>query len=152
MPHVEVELPIAAPPELVWAAVVDVESYQHCMESVDEVVVVERTDACHRTTAWSVRLEGSVLRWTEAEVIDPAARRFDFRQLTGDLGEFSGHWAVRQAADGGSLVVLCADFDIGIPLLAEMLNPIAADALRENAEQMLTALRSRLVPVTAVTR
>ncbi|GAA3037380.1 aromatase/cyclase [Kitasatospora albolonga] len=150
MPHVEVELPIAAPPDAVWAAVVDVESYQHCMESVDEVVVVEQGDEHHRTTAWSVRLEGSVLRWTEAEVVDPAARRFDFRQLTGDLGEFRGHWAVREDGEGGSLVALAAEFDIGIPLLAEMLNPIAAEALRENAEQMIAALRTRLVPAVAV--
>ncbi|MFJ8038938.1 type II toxin-antitoxin system RatA family toxin [Kitasatospora sp. NPDC096147] len=150
MPHVEVELPIAAPPDLVWAAVVDVESYQHCMESVDEVRVVEQRDALHRTTSWSVRLEGSVLRWTEAEVIDPAARRFTFDQLTGDLGEFSGHWTVRETPDGGSTVTLHADFDIGIPLLSEMLNPLAADALRDNAAQMIAALRARLVTAEVV--
>ncbi|KQV14662.1 MULTISPECIES: type II toxin-antitoxin system RatA family toxin [unclassified Kitasatospora] len=146
MPRVEVELPIAVPPDTVWAAVVDVERYPHCMASVDSVVITEQPDARHRTTAWSVRLQGSVLRWTEAEVIDPAARRFDFRQLTGDLGEFVGHWAV-DATPGGSLVTLHADFDIGIPLLAEMLNPIAAKALRENAEEMLAALRQQLAPL-----
>lgn len=37
------------------------------------------------------------------------------------------------------------DFDIGILLLAQMLNPVAADALRENAAQMLAALEQRLL-------
>ncbi|UCM90115.1 type II toxin-antitoxin system RatA family toxin [Streptomyces marincola] len=144
MPRVEVDLPITVPPDAAWAAVVDVESYPACMTSVETVTVVARPDERHRTTAWSVRLEGSVLRWTEDEVIDPGARRFDFHQVSGDLGAFAGHWGVRALPDGGSLVSLHVDFDIGIPLLADMLNPVAADALRDNAAQMLDALRARL--------
>ncbi|GLW56349.1 type II toxin-antitoxin system RatA family toxin [Kitasatospora phosalacinea] len=145
MPHVEVELPVAAPPEQAWPVVVDVLGYPACMESVDAVELVEQPDERHRTTAWSVRLQGSVLRWTETEVIDHAARRFDFEQLTGDLGAFSGHWAVRAAPGGGSTVALHVDFDLGIPLLAEMLDPVAADALRDSAAQMLAALEQRML-------
>ncbi|MFJ4674345.1 type II toxin-antitoxin system RatA family toxin [Kitasatospora sp. NPDC088783] len=145
MPHVEVELPVAAAPEDAWPVVVDVLGYPDCMESVDSVELVEQPDERHRTTAWSVRLKGSVLRWTEAEVIDHAARRFDFEQTSGDLGAFTGHWSVSPAPDGGSTVALHVDFDIGIPLLAEMLNPVAADALRESAAQMLGALEQRLL-------
>ncbi|TGZ14076.1 cyclase [Streptomyces sp. S816] len=145
MPRVDVELRIAASPDQAWAAVADVESYPGCMDNVESVTVIERVDARHRTTAWSVRLKGSVLRWTEAEVLDPGARRFDFRQVTGDLGDFSGHWAVAPAGAAHSTVSLHVDFDIGIPLLAEMLNPVASDALRENAAQMLRALERRLV-------
>ncbi|MEV7504857.1 SRPBCC family protein [Streptomyces sp. NPDC093018] len=144
MPRVDVELRIAASPDQAWAAVADVESYPGCMDNVESVTVTERGDARHRTTAWSVRLKGSVLRWTEAEVLDHGARRFDFRQVTGDLGAFSGHWAVTPTGAAHSTVSLHVDFDIGIPLLAEMLNPVASDALRENAAQMLRALERRL--------
>lgn len=52
---------------------------------------------------------------------------------------------MRPAPPGGSTVSLHVDFDIGIPLLAQMLNPVAADALRENAAQMLAALERRLL-------
>ncbi|BBC92296.1 type II toxin-antitoxin system RatA family toxin [Streptomyces griseofuscus] len=145
MPRVDVELRIAASPDQAWAAVADVESYPGCMDNVESVTVIERGDGRRRTTAWSVRLKGSVLRWTEAEVLDPEARRFDFRQVTGDLGDFSGHWAVTPNGAAHSTVSLHVDFDIGIPLLAEMLNPVASDALRENAAQMLRALERRLV-------
>jgi len=145
MPRVDVELPIAVPPEDAWPVVVDVLGYPACMDSVDSVEIVDQTDDRHRTTAWSVRLKGSVLRWTETEVIDHAARRFDFEQLDGDLGAFVGHWAVTAAPGGGSTVALHVDFDIGIPLLADMLNPVAADALRESAAQMLAALEQRLL-------
>ncbi|KJY43423.1 hypothetical protein VR41_03385 [Streptomyces sp. NRRL B-1568] len=149
MPRVEVELYIAAPPAQSWAAVVDVESYPECMDSVQSVKVVEQNGPQERTTAWSVHLKGSVLEWVEAERIDDEARRFDFHQVSGDLAHFVGHWAVRPADDGGSLVSLDVEFDIGIPLLAEMLNPVAATALRENAEQMLTALERRLTGTAA---
>ncbi|MEU3708550.1 type II toxin-antitoxin system RatA family toxin [Streptomyces catenulae] len=144
MPRVAVELHIAAPPDRSWEAVVDVESYPACMDSVRSLTVVEQRGPRERTTAWSVLLKGSVLEWTEDERIDEAARRFDFHQVSGDLAHFVGHWAIRPAEDGGSLVSLHVEFDIGIPLLAEMLNPVAATALRENAEQMLTALERRL--------
>ncbi|MEU6483698.1 SRPBCC family protein [Streptomyces sp. NPDC046887] len=144
MPLVQVEIPIAAPPEASWRAVVDVESYPGCMDSVRSVTVVEQSGADERTTAWSVFLKGSQLEWVEAERLDHTARRFDFHQVSGDLAHFVGHWGVRPSEDGGSLVSLTVEFDIGIPLLAEMLNPVAATALRENAEQMLHALEQRL--------
>ncbi|MFF3766288.1 type II toxin-antitoxin system RatA family toxin [Streptomyces sp. NPDC001922] len=144
MPRVDVELPIAAPPEHTWQAVVDVEAYPACMDSVQSVTVVESSGEDRRTTAWSVHLKGSVLEWVESEQLDHAARRFDFHQVSGDLAHFVGHWAVRPGEDGGSLVSLTVEFEIGIPLLAEMLNPVAATALRENAEQMLQALERRL--------
>lgn len=151
MPHVEVDLPIAVPPDDAWAAVVDVVGYPACMENVESVEVVGQAGPTHRTTAWSVRLKGSVLRWTERELIDHPGRRFDFEQITGDLGSFSGHWAVSGAPGGGSTVRLHADFDLGIPLLAPMLDPVAADALRDNAAQMLAALEQRLLAQPAAT-
>ncbi|MFE9250410.1 SRPBCC family protein [Streptomyces sp. NPDC007088] len=144
MPRVEVDLHIAVPPAAAWAAVVDVEAFPGRMAAVESVTVLARPRPRRRTTAWSVRLSGSVLRWIEDEVIDEAARRFDFRQTSGDLAAFTGHWGVTAGPDGGSTVSLHVDFDIGIPLLADLLNPVAAEALRENAGQMLAALEQQL--------
>jgi ribosome-associated toxin RatA of RatAB toxin-antitoxin module len=145
MPHVEVELTIATPPEVSWAAVIDVESYPESMENVRSVEIVGETDSGTRTTAWSVNLKGSVLEWAEEEWLDHEAMRFNFRQVSGDLADFSGYWGVRPADDGrSSIVTLDVDFDIGIPLLAGMLNPVASAALRDNSQQMLAALEQRL--------
>ncbi|MCQ4042595.1 type II toxin-antitoxin system RatA family toxin [Streptantibioticus rubrisoli] len=144
MPRVEVDLPIAAEPEQSWAAVVDVESYPECMANVQSVKIVDQDGPDRRSTAWSVHLKGSVLEWVEAETLDHAAHRFDFHQLSGDLAYFVGHWAVRPGPAGGSVVSLHVEFDIGIPLLADMLNPVATAALQDNARQMLDALDRRL--------
>jgi len=144
MPLVQVEINIAAPPEDTWNAVVDVESYPACMDSVQSVTVLERSGEDRRTTAWSVRLKGSVLEWVEVEQLDHASRRFDFHQISGDLAHYVGHWAVRPSDTGGSVVSLAVEFEIGIPLLEEMLNPVAAAAVRDNSRQMLDALERRL--------
>jgi ribosome-associated toxin RatA of RatAB toxin-antitoxin module len=146
MPHVEVELTIAAPPKAIWATVIDVESYPESMADVRSVEIVAETGPGTRTAAWSVHLKGSVLEWTEEERLDHDAMRVNFQQVSGDLAEFSGYWNVRSADDGrSSIVTLNVDFDIGIPLLADMLNPVAAAALRENSEQMLAAFEQRLI-------
>ena len=52
-----------------------------------------------------------------------------------------------ETLDRGSLVTLHVDFDIGIPLLADMLNPIARTALEDNAVLMLRALERPRGPV-----
>lgn len=145
MPAVGVTRIIAAPPDDAWAVVTDVESYAECMQSVRSVVIAEGRDSDERTTTWSVLLRGSVLQWSEAEKLDHARRVVTFEQIDGDLERFSGYWRVEEIAEDRCRVTLHVDFDIGIPLLAEMLNPIAATALTENSNTMLDALEQRAV-------
>ncbi|MFI0485788.1 type II toxin-antitoxin system RatA family toxin [Actinomadura sp. 9N215] len=144
MPQVQVELSIAADVDAVWQAVHAVEAYPRYMESVRSVEVVA-DDGTSRTTAWSVLLKGSVLEWTEAERVDEKRRRIEFNQLDGDLDRFDGHWQVTSEPGGGTRVELDIAFEIGIPLLAQMLDPVAVRAIRDNSVQMLRGLERRAV-------
>ncbi|MEU3036773.1 type II toxin-antitoxin system RatA family toxin [Streptomyces griseoaurantiacus] len=144
MPVVEETLVIAARADDAWAAVTDVESYPESMRNVREVRIVERLDENRRRAAWTVLLRGSVLQWVETEELDHARRVVTFRQESGDMQKFSGHWSVEPVDDSSCSVTLYVDFEIGIPLLADMLNPIAATALRESAETMLSGLEKRV--------
>ena len=137
MPVVCVNLDIAADPAVVWQKVCNVADYPTFMDDVQSIEIIE--DGPVRTTSWSVLLKGSVLEWTERETLDEAALRIEFTQIDGDLDRFDGHWLIRPRV-GGSSVQLEVDFDIGIPLLADMLNPVAERALRENSERMLRGL------------
>jgi ribosome-associated toxin RatA of RatAB toxin-antitoxin module len=118
-----------------WSAVKDIEAYPRFMENVRSVEVVSDSDGT-RVSKWSTLLKGSILEWTEAETMDDAAGRIEFHQLDGDLDVFAGYWQVTPDP-GGVLVELSVDFEIGIPLLADMLNPVAARALKQNSESML---------------
>lgn len=144
MPHVEVNLPIKAPAAHAWRAVTRLEDYAGYMENVESVTVLGESETGTRTSAWSVLLKGSLLEWVEEDELDEANRVMSFSQISGDLDEFTGYWRVDDHGDGSSVVVFSVDFEIGIPLLADMLNPVAAKALRENSEHMLRAIERRI--------
>ncbi|KOT40605.1 cyclase [Streptomyces caelestis] len=148
MPHVEVNLPIKAPAAEAWTAVTRLEDYAAYMENVESVTVIGETDTGARTSEWSVLLKGSVLEWIEADTLDHDARVMSFDQVSGDLDVFNGYWRVEDTGDGTSVVTFVVDFEIGIPLLADMLNPVATKALRENAEHMLHAIERRITAVS----
>jgi ribosome-associated toxin RatA of RatAB toxin-antitoxin module len=145
MPEVEVNVAMSATVDRVWSAVTEVEDYPRFMESVRRVSVIENLSDGSRLTAWSVTLKGSTLEWTEREVMHHGERRLEFEQVEGDLDRFRGAWSVTAAPGGGVNVRLEVDFDIGIPLLADMLNPVAARALQENSEQMLRGIERQVV-------
>ncbi|GAB2963056.1 MULTISPECIES: type II toxin-antitoxin system RatA family toxin [Streptomyces] len=148
MPHVEVNLPIKAPAAEAWAAVTRLEDYAAYMENVESVTVIGETDTGARTSEWSVLLKGSVLEWIESDTLDHDARVMSFDQVSGDLDVFNGYWRVEDTGDGTSVVTFVVDFEIGIPLLADMLNPVATKALRENAEHMLHAIERRITALS----
>ncbi|GAB3466702.1 type II toxin-antitoxin system RatA family toxin [Actinophytocola sediminis] len=145
MPHLEVVLPINAPAPQAWAAVIRLEDYATYMENVESVTVLGEDATGVRRTEWSVLLKGSVLEWVEEDQLDHDDMVMSFTQVAGDLDEFVGYWRVEATGEHTSTVRFCVDFEIGIPLLADMLNPVATKALRENSEHMLRAIEQRIV-------
>jgi ribosome-associated toxin RatA of RatAB toxin-antitoxin module len=140
MPDVHLDITVEAPIERVWNTILDVERYPESMETVRYVRVVdERGDTCRRV-AWSVLLKGSILEWEEEEEIDPAARLVVFKQLQGDLEHFDGDWRLEDLGSERTKVLFKVSFEIGIPMLAEMLNPVAQRSLRENSIEMLRGI------------
>lgn len=136
MPIVVVREEIGRDIDTVWELVAEVGAYSNFMESVEAVTVLEQDDGrvCSR---WRVRLRGSVLTWVEEDRKDPAAYRIDYCQIDGDLSRFEGYWQLEPLSEERTAATLLVDFEIGIPLLEEMLNPVAASAIRENAVSML---------------
>jgi ribosome-associated toxin RatA of RatAB toxin-antitoxin module len=145
MPTVDVSLSIGVPAQEAWSTVIDVESYPECMDVVRSVEILADLGGNRRRTGWSVLLRGSVLEWVEQEYLDHDAMVITFEQQSGDLEQFSGGWSVRPAAVDRCEVTLHVEFDIGIPLLADMLNPVAEGALRDSAKAMLLGLEHRIV-------
>lgn len=139
MPDVSLELEIRAPIERVWDAVVDIEKYPDTMANVRWVKLLEYpgTEPDTRRSAWSIVLKGSILEWQDDEVLDHEAHELRFKQVSGDMEIFEGAWTLTELADDLTLVRLAITFEIGIPLLADMLNPVAERSLRENSREML---------------
>ncbi|WP_432103595.1 type II toxin-antitoxin system RatA family toxin [Streptomyces sp. bgisy091] len=150
MPTVSTRHVTGQSPESVWRALLDCEAFPSYMTEVIAVEVLGR-DGERRTSRWSVQLRGSDLEWEEEDLIDPARRRIDFRQTDGDLARYAGYWQV--GTDGTRTTVeLEVEFDLGIPLMAGMLDPIAERALRDFSEAVLGSLGERAALVAGAVR
>lgn len=137
MPTVTLDVEIQATVDRVWAAVVDIERYPEVMSCVRWTKVVSFDEPTTRHSAWSIVLKGSILEWEENEHIDHEARVMRFTQISGDMEVFVGSWTVTEVSAERTLVELVMEFEIGIPLLADMLNPVAVRSLRGNCQDML---------------
>jgi ribosome-associated toxin RatA of RatAB toxin-antitoxin module len=147
MPEVSLTLEIAAPIRQVWTAVTNVGRYAESMVCVRSAEIVEQFGPQRRRTAFSVTLKGSILEWQELEQLDHERHVVDFDQVSGDLERFSGAWRLTGTGPESCLVTLGVSFEIGIPLLADMLNPVAQRALRDNCTDMLRGVeRQALAP------
>jgi len=128
----------------VWAALCDFERYPQFMQDVLEVVIEQRS-AQEIISRWRVLLNGSELSWTERDVLTDD-HRIVFTQTDGDLEVWQGEWRLLDGAQRGELrVELAVTFDLGIPSLAEVLNPIGERAIRANSRQMLEGIRKRVL-------
>lgn len=143
MPTIEVHELLQAPIEKVWELVRDVEGYPQRMETVRDIEVLESGENW-KLVAWEAELKGSILKWVEREEQDPEAYRLSYRQVDGDLERFDGYWQLTSQGSEVTEAVLVVHFDIGIPMLKDMLEPVAERAIRDNSSRMLTSLAPRV--------
>ncbi|WP_227270854.1 type II toxin-antitoxin system RatA family toxin [Roseobacter weihaiensis] len=123
---------------MVWDVMCDFETFPDLMADVVSVKCFDR-DGPHLKSNWVVLLNGSELMWEEQDVFIHHDE-IRFHQIDGDLEVWEGVWTTRQ--EGPDVVVnLKVEFDIGIPSLAEILNPIGERAINANTRQMLGAIK-----------
>lgn len=114
-----------------FASIADFTSYPTHSAAVRSVVVTEAGPSTQHST-WEVTFRNGLLRWTEEDTLSPATGTITFKQLEGDVDQFEGSWEVRPAAGGGAYVRFTARVDMGIPTLADVLEPIASRTLLDN--------------------
>ena len=126
------------PANAAYATLADFERYPLLCEAVQKVTVTEVSE--YRTVSqWEVTFRAGLLRWTEEDTFDPGAMTITFRQLEGDIAVFDGSWQCVDAAPG-SEVLFSARLDMGIPSLADALEPIAARTLTANIISIVRGL------------
>jgi len=114
-------------------------------------VEVEEADDGSSTSTWEVTFRGGLMRWTERDWLDLDGLTHRFALLEGDPHDFEGAWTAEPHA-GGCRLELLADFDLGMPSLRHVLDPIAIEALEEAIEDVLHVLfegRIRVEPTAS---
>jgi ribosome-associated toxin RatA of RatAB toxin-antitoxin module len=136
-----VDIAVSAPgtdPGEAFKSLSDYERYPELTDAVLGVTVTKGEGGRERCT-WEVKFRRGILIWTEDGIADPERRRIEFSLVDGDLDALEGYWQVEELPDG-SLIRFACSFDMGIPTLAHLLEPIAADTLRENVANMCEGL------------
>jgi ribosome-associated toxin RatA of RatAB toxin-antitoxin module len=142
VPYVEASININTSPETAYDLAKDMESYPKFMESVEKVETLER-GSDYTITKWHTKLQGRPVVWTERDVFDDVAKKINYTLVKGDLKKFQGAWTFQQVGTG-TLVKLTVDFELGIPMFASLLNPIAVMTVKQNCESMLKAMKKQL--------
>lgn len=122
----------------VYETLADFSRYPELSDAVQDVVVTEVSDNV-TISRWEVTFRAGLLRWTEEDQFDRDALTITFRQLEGDVALFDGTWACSDA-EGGSEIAFDARLDMGIPSLADALEPIAVRTLIDNTVSIVTGL------------
>ncbi|MFB7939352.1 type II toxin-antitoxin system RatA family toxin [Streptomyces sp. NPDC056049] len=117
----------------------DFAAYPKYTEAVREVTV---TDIGGDTldSDWSVNFRNGILCWSERDRVDAANLTIEFTQTDGDFDRFDGAWTVHSHDDGSVTVRFNARFDLGMPSLAAIIDPIACQALTEAISLILRGL------------
>jgi ribosome-associated toxin RatA of RatAB toxin-antitoxin module len=122
----------------VYATLANFELYPTLCDAVQNVVVTEVSGNL-TVSQWEVTFRAGLLRWTEEDTFDPGTLSIAFRQLEGDIAVFDGSWQCVEAAQG-SEVLFFARLDLGIPSLADALEPIAVRTLIGNIISIVNGL------------
>lgn len=139
---------VGVPADEVFERIADFADFGTHVPSVDRITVSDDDPASGtRLSSWSVHFRGGLLQWVERDVVDRAERTVVFEQSSGDLGSFDGRWAVGEhehsdLVNTGSRVGITFDaaVDIGIPSMADLLNPVAATELADGVHRIVDGL------------
>lgn len=142
MPYVEVSKVINAPKGQLYEILKDMEKYPQFMKDLKSVKVLERS-ANTTLTAWETTIMGTSIKWVEKDIFDDENQHISYHQQSGDLQKFEGEWILKEEA-AGTRVTLTVDFEIGIPMVAGILNPVAKLMIKDNSENMLNALKLKM--------
>ncbi|MDQ0930651.1 SRPBCC family protein [Streptomyces turgidiscabies] len=137
-----------------YELICDFRRYPELTDKVDEVVVHPPEADGSLRSDWSVIFRNGLMRWSELDRFVPETLTVEFEQIKGDFEIFRGSWVCeeRESEDSGGAVVTVvtfrSEFDLGIPSLAEILDPVAESTLRDNILRILEGLMGRVIPMT----
>ena len=138
--HLRLHVP-DQPANDVYETLADFERYPELSDAVRSVAVTRASENM-TVSHWEVTFRAGLLRWTEEDTFDPGARSITFRQLEGDAAVFDGSWQCVDATPG-SEIIFSARLDMGIPSLADALEPIAVRTLSDNIVSIVRGLVGR---------
>lgn len=144
MPVIDSEVFIAAPPRLAFDLACDHDRYQeYGVRDLISVRTVEPDEGDGRqVTDWVWNLKGARIRYRERDIHDAERLHIHVEQIQGDLKRYVTDWHFLPAA-GGTRFTSRVEFDMGIPMLSGLLDPVARLVIRRTVDALVNAIKSR---------
>lgn len=139
--HVRHEVSVRAPAADVYRLIEEVWNWPQLFPPTIHVDHVERDGAEERIRIWATA-NGEGKSWTSRRVLDPAARRIDFRQEVSSppVASMGGAWIIHPVSDRESLVELLHDYRAVDDDPAEL--AWIGEAVDRNSRSELAALKA----------
>ncbi|WP_405379536.1 type II toxin-antitoxin system RatA family toxin [Phascolarctobacterium sp.] len=142
MPYVESKINIKGQGQKIYDIIKDMAAYPSFMKDLVSVEILERGDN-YTVSHWVSNVDGRKIVWTERDTFYPDDLKITYAQTDGDLKKMEGQWIIQPQGEECE-VSLVVDFEFGIPMIAGLLNPILKKKVRENSENMLSAIKEQI--------
>ncbi|MCL4439326.1 MAG: aromatase/cyclase [Firmicutes bacterium] len=142
MPYIECTILARGDAREAYEIAKNMEEYPKFMENLENLTVVERGEG-YTITDWLAKVDGRDFKWQERDVFDDENLTITYKQTAGDLKKFEGQWTFDKEEDG-TKITLTVDFEMGIPVLAGLLNPILKKKVKSNSDAMLEAIKRKV--------
>lgn len=146
MPVIRSSIEIDGPVDAVYALAKDVETFPQFMPDLKSVRVVERSaDGSRVVSEWAgtVKEFKTTVRWTEEDIWDDSAKTCVFSLVKGDYSKYSGEWRFIDL-EGRTRFESEIDFEYEVPLIGALIKGIIARKMKENLDNMLSAIKERV--------
>lgn len=143
MHEIRKSMQIPQPPRRVFDAARRVEKFPEVLPNLDSAAVIEDEGNGSVITEWTATLKvgpmSKKVTWTERDSWNENDLTCLFELVKGDMKVYNGSWNFEEK-DGGTLVHLHVDFELGIPMLGPMVNNIANQVMEQNCDELLRGL------------
>ena len=146
MAVVRSSIEIDGPLERVYALAKDIESFPEFMPDLKSVKIVERSEDGSRITSdWVgiVKEFKTLVKWTEQDIWDDAARTCTFLLVKGDYSKYSGVWTF---TDLGGRTRFNSEIEVeyDVPLIGALIKGLIAKKMKQNVDNMLAAIKQKV--------
>lgn len=129
--------------EFAWKIISDYSRYEEFMENVDKVNILERSASVGKSE-WFVTVEEAPLKWIERDYYDVDNYELRFESIDGDFENINGRWKVEDFQNEGIKIYFSIDYNLGIPVIEEVLGHILREKMKTNIDSMIHAIKEEL--------
>jgi ribosome-associated toxin RatA of RatAB toxin-antitoxin module len=129
--------------ENAWKIISDYSRYAAIMDNVDKVEITERSGD-EGISRWQVTIEEAPLYWVEKDLFNSRDFEITFTSIEGDFDNINGRWRIRDNTDDGIAIDFEIQYNLGIPVIEEVLGHILKEKMKSNIDKMMAAVEKEL--------